>query len=87
MLPIAPVEPRDFMKRTHMDPREAVKAFQILGAKVLVPVHFDTFINSADELGDAPRLLDEAARAAGVADRVQRLKVGEQRVLVAKSAH
>ena len=87
LLPIAPVEPRAFMKRSHMDPREAVKAFQILDAKVMVPIHFDTFINSADALGDAPHMLDEAAHAAGIADRVQRLQVGEQRVLIAKSGH
>jgi L-ascorbate metabolism protein UlaG (beta-lactamase superfamily) len=82
ILPIAPVQPREFMKRTHMDPAEAVRAFQLLGAKAMLPIHFDTFINSTDAPGDAPRLLDDAAAKAGIAAQVARLQIGEQRVFV-----
>jgi L-ascorbate metabolism protein UlaG (beta-lactamase superfamily) len=81
ILPIAPIEPRDFMCRWHIDPDEAVRAFFDLRARFLVPVHFDTFVNSTDAIGDAPRELTRAARAAGIQDRVVLLRVGEQRVL------
>jgi L-ascorbate metabolism protein UlaG (beta-lactamase superfamily) len=81
ILPIAPIHPREFMCRAHIDPQEAVQAFRDLGARYLVPMHFDTFMNSFDELGEAPRELTRAARASGVADRVVLLQIGEQRVL------
>ncbi|HKA87363.1 MAG TPA: MBL fold metallo-hydrolase [Haliangiales bacterium] len=85
LLPIAPIEPRDFMSRTHLDPGEALRAFADLGARWMVPIHFDTFINSYDEVGDAPRLLREAMRERGLGDdRVILLAQGEQRVLVAR---
>src|SRR5262249_13279761 len=85
LLPIAPIEPRDFMSRTHLDPGEALRAFADLGARWMVPIHFDTFIKSYDEAGDAPRLLREAMRERGLGDdRVILLAQGEQRVLVAR---
>src|SRR6185369_5138616 len=83
LLPICPTEPRDFMRRTHMDTIEALDAFSILGARRMVPVHFDTFINSDDRPGDCPRLLREHMRERGLdGDRVVILSIGEQKVLV-----
>jgi L-ascorbate metabolism protein UlaG (beta-lactamase superfamily) len=83
LLPIAPIEPREFMARTHLDPGEALRAFADLGARWMVPIHFDTFIQSFDEVGDAPRLLAEAMRERGLGDdRVLLLAHGEQRVLI-----
>jgi L-ascorbate metabolism protein UlaG (beta-lactamase superfamily) len=81
ILPIAPIHPREFMCRAHIDPGEAVRAFLELRARHLLPVHYDTFVNSFDELGEAPRELERAARAAGVRDRLVLLNIGEQRVL------
>jgi len=90
LLPIAPIEPRDFMSRTHMDPAEALRALDDLGARWMVPIHFDTFINSYDHVGDAPRKLREAMAARGIGDdRVVLLGQGEQRIFIARggSAH
>jgi L-ascorbate metabolism protein UlaG (beta-lactamase superfamily) len=85
LLPICPTEPRDFMRRTHMDSKEALDAFSILGARRMVPIHYDTFINSDDRPGDCPRLLRDHMRERGLGDdRVAILTIGEQRVLVAK---
>jgi len=85
LLPICPTEPRDFMRHTHMDTLEALDAFSILGAARMVPIHFDTFINSDDKPGDCPRLLREHMRERGLGDdRVTILSIGEQRVLVPK---
>jgi N-acyl-phosphatidylethanolamine-hydrolysing phospholipase D len=81
LLPIAPIEPRDFMHRHHTDPDEALTAFQLLRAKWLLPIHFDTFVNSFDEFGAAPRALREAMGRRGIGpDRVTLLRHGEQRV-------
>jgi L-ascorbate metabolism protein UlaG (beta-lactamase superfamily) len=81
LLPIAPIHPREFMCRSHIDPKQALEAFFALGARRLVPIHYDTFVNSLDEFGEAPRELTRLARAAGVSDRVVVLRTGEQRVL------
>jgi N-acyl-phosphatidylethanolamine-hydrolysing phospholipase D len=84
MLPIAPIHPREFMCRSHLDPTEAVQAFRELGARFMMPIHYDTFVNSFDEVGEAPRKLLLAANAAGVRDRLVLLGIGEQRVVVKK---
>jgi L-ascorbate metabolism protein UlaG (beta-lactamase superfamily) len=85
LLPIAPLEPRSFMSRTHQSADEAVQAFQLLGAKLMVPIHFDTFINSADQVGDAGQALAEAMAAHQITDaQVVKLEIGEQRVLAKK---
>lgn len=81
ILPIAPIHPREFMCRSHIDPSEAIRAFLELRARRLLPMHYDTFINSFDEFGEAPRELERAATASGVRDRLVLLSIGEQRVL------
>jgi N-acyl-phosphatidylethanolamine-hydrolysing phospholipase D len=85
LLPICPTEPRDFMRGVHMDSAEALDAFSLLGAERMVPIHFDTFINSDDRPGDCPRYLRKRMGELGLgADRVAILEIGEQRVLIAK---
>jgi N-acyl-phosphatidylethanolamine-hydrolysing phospholipase D len=83
ILPIAPIEPRSFMCRTHTDPNEALRAFHDLGARHMLPIHFDTFVNSLDEYGAAPRALREAMAMQGLDEqRVAILAHGQQRVFV-----
>lgn len=85
LLPIAPIAPRARHGPRHMDPAEALQAFTDLGAARMVPIHFDTFINSADRVGDAPAALRRAMAQRGLgADRVLLLEIGEQRVVVAR---
>lgn len=43
LLPIGAYLPRDFMKSSHMGPKEAVEAFKLLKAKKAVAMHFGTF--------------------------------------------
>lgn len=43
LLPIAPVEPRIKMAKSHMNPEEAGKAFFDLNADIFVPMHWGTF--------------------------------------------
>jgi L-ascorbate metabolism protein UlaG (beta-lactamase superfamily) len=82
LMPIAPIHPRDFMRISHVDPDEAVRAFLDLRAKRMIPIHYGTFIDSMDEPGEALALLGKATREHGVADRVDVLAIGEQRVIV-----
>lgn len=83
LLPIGPIEPREFMRRFHTDPGEALQAFFDLGAKRMVPIHYDTFVNSTDEPGDALRELEAAKKKWSLGAReVVPLAVGERKVFL-----
>ncbi|HTN91966.1 MAG TPA: MBL fold metallo-hydrolase [Sorangium sp.] len=85
IMPIAPVGPREFMETKHVGPAEAVQAFLDLGARRMMAIHFDTFINSTDAFGEAPRELRRVMAARGLGpDRVFVPRHGEQRVLIAR---
>lgn len=53
LLPIGAYEPRWFMADMHMNPEEAVRAHQDLGAKLSIAMHFGTF-QLTDEGHDQP---------------------------------
>jgi L-ascorbate metabolism protein UlaG (beta-lactamase superfamily) len=82
LLPIAPMEPHDLIAGWHMNPKEALQAFVDLGAARMMPIHYDTFINSLDDPGEAiPRLLADAKAAKIPRERLEILQIGERRVL------
>jgi len=83
LVPIGPTEPREIMRRFHMDPGEAVQAFVDLGARRMVPIHYGTFINATDEPGDALRQLDAARKHWDLGQRqVAVAKIGERWVFM-----
>lgn len=85
LMPVAPIEPRQFMGLHHVDPDEAVRAFLDLRAAHMMPIHYDTFVNSADEPGDALRLLRVAMQKHGVTEQqVRVVDVGEQWVVLSR---
>jgi len=54
MLPIGAYEPRWFMKGQHMNPADAVRAFDDLGAARFVAMHWGTFKLTDEPLGEPP---------------------------------
>ncbi len=60
MLPIGAYAPRWFMQRQHMDPFDAVRAFEALGARRFVAMHWGTFKLTDEHLAEPPRLLARA---------------------------
>lgn len=53
LIPIGAYQPRWFMKIVHVDPGEALQAFQDLGARHMLPIHWGTY-DLADEALDRP---------------------------------
>ena len=83
LLPIGPITPREVMCRVHMTPADALTAFEELGGEVMVPIHFDTFHTSFDEVGDAPRELMAASKRRGLdPSRVVVLSHGQRAVFI-----
>ena len=60
-----------------MNPEEAVAAFQELGARTLVPMHYGTFRLSYEPLEEPPQRLLTRARAAGVEAKVRLMEEGQ----------
>jgi N-acyl-phosphatidylethanolamine-hydrolysing phospholipase D len=50
LIPIAPVEPRDFKMRVHTDPKEALQIFEDIGAKFMILIHHRTFVLGLDSI-------------------------------------
>ncbi len=84
-IPVGAYEPRWFMKAQHVNPPEAVRIHQDLGARQSVGIHWGTF-DLTDEPMDAPIGALPAARdAAGMApDAFFLLRHGQTRTFVPK---
>lgn len=78
LLPIGAYAPRWFMRGEHMDPADAVKAFQDVNAKKAIGVHWGTFELTDEPLDEPPKKLAEALQAAGIgADTFSVLRHGQ----------
>lgn len=82
MLPIGAYEPRWFMEPQHMNPDEAAKAAQMLGAKNFVAMHWGTFKLTDEPVGAPPdRARNAWAREGGTEGGLWILDPGETRRL------
>lgn len=78
LLPIGAYAPRWFMRGEHMDPADAVQAFQDVHARRAIGVHWGTFELTDEALDEPPKKLLEALQAAGLgADRFSVLRHGQ----------
>ena len=59
LLPIGAYAPRWFMRRQHMDPADALRAYSALGARQFVAMHWGTFKLTDEDLREPPQLLRE----------------------------
>ena len=82
LIPIAPIEPRDFMSRVHTDPPEALKIFEDVGAKLMIPIHHETFFQGLEpEASYAKSIMQKLITERGLKDRVRILEIGEQVII------
>ncbi|MER5423656.1 MBL fold metallo-hydrolase [Streptosporangium roseum] len=82
LMPVGAFEPRWFMKAAHVDPAEAVRACEEVGARRMATMHWGTFVLSGERLL-APVEQARAAWAGAGRDRADLwdLAVGESRTL------
>lgn len=82
MLPIGAYAPRWFMEPQHVCPEEAVRAFEMLGARHMVAMHWGTFRLTDEPVGEPPVRAREAfSKGPGDLERLWILDVGETRRL------
>ena len=78
LLPIGAYDPRWFMAKQHMNPDDALQAFQDLGARMMVAMHWGTFKLTDEPLDEPPLLVRQGATARGLPDEAVRVAaVGE----------
>ena len=75
LLPIGAYNPPSF-RNVHTSPADATRAFVDLNARWMVPMHYGTFRLSHEPMDEPLQLLEDAARQAGVQDRVLVLPEG-----------
>jgi L-ascorbate metabolism protein UlaG (beta-lactamase superfamily) len=84
LLPIGAYFP-DSYRSVHTSPEEALQAFVDLGARTMVPMHYNTFRLGREPMDEPlPRLL-AAARRAGLRGQLQPLGEGESLVVEPKA--
>lgn len=64
----------------HMNPEEALRAFQMLGARLMIPMHYGTFRLGFEPLDEPPDRLLGHARSLGLERRIRILREGESAV-------
>ena len=78
LLPIGAYSPASF-RHVHMNPEDAFQAFQDLGARYMVPIHWGTFTVSLEPIDEPIEWLAQIAARNEAGDRVAILRHGESR--------
>jgi L-ascorbate metabolism protein UlaG (beta-lactamase superfamily) len=82
MLPIGAYEPTWFMSSQHMGPEEAGRAWELLGARTLVAMHWGTFRLTDEPTGEPPQRVRAWFKQSGHDEaRLWVMDVGETREL------
>ena len=77
LLPIGAYRPEWFMKSRHMNPEEAVRIFEELQARYMIPIHYGTFKLSTEPIEEPAKWLRRIAIEKGLTDRLRILEPGE----------
>lgn len=82
ILPIGAYKPRWYMRFMHLDPHDALVAFQELEARFFAGMHWGAFDGADERLDDPPRDLFQAADSLGVQkDLLWLFKLGETKII------
>lgn len=83
LVPIGAYSPDSF-RSVHTSPEDAWQAFQDLGSRMMIPMHYGTFRLSAEPMDEPPRRLLAAAQKSGMADRLLLLEEGRTHLFPAQ---
>lgn len=72
ILPVGAYKPDYIMKHSHMNPYESVQAFQDLGGKTFVPMHYGTFTLSWEPVSEGLKIATEL-----IGQNIKALNIGE----------
>jgi L-ascorbate metabolism protein UlaG (beta-lactamase superfamily) len=87
LMPVGAYEPAWFMRRVHVNPAEAVRACDDLGARRMATMHWGTFVLSQEPLLAPVREAEAAWQATGrPREDLWTLAVGETRILTPRDA-
>ncbi|MDF9798085.1 L-ascorbate metabolism protein UlaG (beta-lactamase superfamily) [Catalinimonas alkaloidigena] len=81
MLPVGAYKPSYIMKAAHMHPGEAVHAFNDLGGKVMIPMHYGTYDLSDEPLGEPVNILKDLEKRGSIHGELKFMDVGEKYML------
>ena len=76
ILPIGAYSPDFLMKSSHMNPEEALNAFNDLKGNILIPMHYGTFDLSDEPLGEPIKRLKIAIEDSGQVEKLVELPIG-----------
>jgi L-ascorbate metabolism protein UlaG (beta-lactamase superfamily) len=79
-LPIGAYHPPSFRKH-HMSPEDALEAFRVLGAKKILPIHYETFNLSWEPLDEPRKRFMAEAERLSLLDSIAVLESGQSIVL------
>ena len=80
LLPIGAYHPPSFRKH-HLAPEDALDALEMLGADLMLPIHWGTYNLSWEPFDEPPRRLMEFADERGKRERIRLLRPGETTVV------
>ncbi|MFH1461633.1 MAG: MBL fold metallo-hydrolase [bacterium] len=81
LMPVSPCNPREFVKESHLDAYEAVRAFIDLNARIFIPMHWGTFRINLDKFDEPIQLLKNSWNSLGnslINKNLQVLKFGQR---------
>ncbi len=85
ILPIAPIHPREYSYIRHTDPHDAILVFEDLKAKRMIPMHYDTFAEAYDTLGEAESLMRQEMLKKNLTEEdIIIMNIGEQKRVITK---
>lgn len=77
LMPVGSYSPRWLLKDEHTNPEEALEALKIIGAKIMIPIHWGSFMMALDTPRKPIRILRKKIKGTDFEDRVVILKNGE----------
>jgi L-ascorbate metabolism protein UlaG (beta-lactamase superfamily) len=81
MMPISAYEPEWFLRTQHINPEDAGRAFDLLGAKRFVAMHYGTYELTDEPVGEPIERTRTWFAARGQIERLWALDIGETRTL------